>query len=139
MRDNAPADARWVERGTLTFLVGLLLMLFLFNTVAVPIYDAWELVPLLQAREAGTLQVADIWAQHNEHRPVVPRLVMLAMAAATGWDVRWELAMNLLLGSALALVLGQLVAGAVLASSLIAFLLLPGLLWYLLGSVAASG
>ena len=33
----------------------------------------------------------------------------------------------------------ELVAGAVLASSLIAFLLLPGLLWYLLGSVAASG
>jgi len=65
--------------------------------VDVPYLDQWELVPLLAAWEGGTLRWADIWAQHNEHRLVFPKLLMLATAALTDWDVRYEMAASLLL------------------------------------------
>src|SRR5690606_33366873 len=39
---------------------------------------------------AGRLHISDLGVQHNEHRPFFPRLVMIALAWATHWDVRAE-------------------------------------------------
>jgi len=36
-----------------------------------PVSDAWALAPLLGKLSAGTLSLADLWSQHNEHRPAV--------------------------------------------------------------------
>jgi hypothetical protein len=44
----------------------------------VPFMDQWELVPLLAADADGRLRFASLWAKHNEHRLLLPRLLMIA-------------------------------------------------------------
>ncbi len=78
-----------------------LLAAFLCFSVDVPYLDQWEFVPFLQKAMDGALTPHDFWAQHNEHRILFPRLIMLALARATHWDLRAELALNFLLGAAL--------------------------------------
>ncbi|HVP62324.1 MAG TPA: hypothetical protein VMT11_17330 [Myxococcaceae bacterium] len=59
--------------------------------VDVPFWDEWELVPLLRALHDGQLSFAALVAQHNEHRLLFPRVVMLALAVLTRWDARAEM------------------------------------------------
>ncbi len=66
-----------------------------------PYLDQWEFVPFLEKYDQGTLGWGDFWAQHNEHRIVLPRLIMLACAVLTQWDVRAELAVNVVLGASI--------------------------------------
>lgn len=79
----------------------ILLAAFLCFSVDVPYLDQWEFVPFLQKALNGALTAQDFWAQHNEHRILFPRIIMLALARATHWDVRAELALNFFLGVAL--------------------------------------
>jgi hypothetical protein len=65
--------------------------------VAVPYWDQWELVPLLEKTYHGQLTFHDLWAQHNEHRILFPKIIMLALARLTGWNTRCELAVNIIL------------------------------------------
>jgi hypothetical protein len=57
--------------------------------VNIPIWDEWDTpgVAILHAAE-HTLSWSDLFAQHNESRKVVPRLLCMALAVPTGWDVR---------------------------------------------------
>jgi len=55
-------------------------------TLDFPMLDQWELPLLLQRWHDGALDAAALLAQHNEHRPALPRLIMLAMAAAKSTD-----------------------------------------------------
>ncbi|MHB8876809.1 MAG: hypothetical protein ACYC8T_24195 [Myxococcaceae bacterium] len=77
--------------------LGIALPVFLsFNfvyrfAVDVPFWDQWELVPLLQRMADGTLSFADLFAQHNEHRILFPRIVTLLLARLSHWDVRLEM------------------------------------------------
>jgi hypothetical protein len=63
--------------------------------VDVPVWDQWQFAGLVADAAEGRVDAGAFLAQHNEHRLVVPRLAMLALATASGWDVRWELAANL--------------------------------------------
>jgi hypothetical protein len=65
--------------------------------VPVPYWDQWELVPLLQKVHDHTLTVADLWAQHNEHRIILPRAVMLVLASVSGWNIFYEYATSYIL------------------------------------------
>jgi hypothetical protein len=65
--------------------------------VAVPYWDQWDLVPLLDKMYRGGLTLSDLWAQHNEHRPLVPQVIMLGLARLTGWNIRYELGVNVAL------------------------------------------
>lgn len=67
---------------------------FLFvlrDGVDVPFWDQWALVDSLEKLAHGKLAFADLWQQHNEHRLLVPRVVMLFLASLSGWNVRWEM------------------------------------------------
>jgi len=66
-----------------------------------PYLDQWEFVLFLDKAYDGALSFHDLWAQHNEHRLIFPRAIMLVLAWLTHWDVRYELAVNFLLGTAL--------------------------------------
>lgn len=97
-------------------------------SVNAPFSDEWELVPLLQKQAAGTLRVADVWAQHNEHRSFFPELIMLKLARLTHWDIRAEVVLNLALAAGvLALLLFLLkrtvapVGGGLFAVAAVAF------------------
>src|SRR6266516_2863532 len=59
--------------------------------VNAPVEDQWETVRLLLADSAGRLSFTDLVAQHNEHRILFPRLVMLALAKTTRYDTVAEM------------------------------------------------
>lgn len=73
--------------------------------VDVPFWDQWDLLPDVVAARAGTLEPADLWRQHSAHRIPVPKAVMLALAQASGWDVRWEMGLEVVLAAALLVLL----------------------------------
>jgi hypothetical protein len=56
--------------------------------VDVPYWDEWTIASLLQRIDDGTLTFAIVFAQHNEHRMLVPRAIQLLAALAVGWDTR---------------------------------------------------
>lgn len=56
--------------------------------VDVPFWDEWTIASLLQRIDDGTLTLATLFAQHNEHRMLVPRVLQLLAALAVGWDTR---------------------------------------------------
>lgn len=70
------------------------------TAVDVPTWDAWRLAPTVADLAEGRFSPRALWEPHNEHRLVVPRAVMLALAHASDWDVRWEQAANLLVAFA---------------------------------------
>lgn len=95
----------------------------------VPFGDSWEMVPVLLSVEQSGLTVAELWKQHNEHRLVFPKLLMLGLARLTDWDTRWEVAVSL---------------GCALVTFLLIFVLLRSTLrpalrsWVLVALVVAS-
>lgn len=70
----------------------------------VPFGDAWELVPNLDKLNAGTLSFHDVWQLRNEHRPLFPTLVMLGLAQITHWNTSVEIALNLVIAIATAVI-----------------------------------
>jgi hypothetical protein len=89
------ATSRRIERGSrllwgLSALPALVSAWFVFGYgVDVPFWDEWAIAPLLQHIDSGTLTLAELFTQHNEHRMLVPRVVQLAVAVSVGWDTRF--------------------------------------------------
>jgi hypothetical protein len=52
--------------------------------VDVPYWDEWHFVPMLARFYEGRLSLADVTGQLNEHRMIVPRLLLLAMIPLAG-------------------------------------------------------
>ena len=54
--------------------------------VDVPRWDIWDMVALLVAQEQRGFAWGDLLASHNEHRPVVSRVLVLANIALARWN-----------------------------------------------------
>ena len=67
--------------------------------VNIPIWDEWDTpgIAILRAIQ-HKLSWADLLAQHNESRKVVPRLVAIMVAGPTGWDVRQGMVLTFVSG-----------------------------------------
>jgi hypothetical protein len=63
--------------------------------VDVPYSDQFYFLPLLDGRHVG---FSDLIEFHNDHRIFFPRLIMLALAHLTGWNVRAELVATWVIG-----------------------------------------
>jgi len=60
--------------------------------VAVPFWDEWDTPGAqLASYYRGSLSLAELFSQHNEHRLFFPRLIWLPLAILGGWDVRYEM------------------------------------------------
>lgn len=59
--------------------------------VNVVYYDQFELVPVIEKLYTGTLTPGDLFAQHNEHRILFPRLVMLGLLSLTHYNTMAEM------------------------------------------------
>lgn len=70
------------------FMALLFITVFGVNVVN---YDQYEFIPLLDKLYNGTLSAEDLYSQHNEHRIVVPRLVMLGLASLTHYNTMAEM------------------------------------------------
>ena len=100
-KSGPPPPASFLSRHSHKILalvpLAFLLCMVARYAVDVPYWDQWEFVPLLEKSYHGQLTFHDLWAQHNEHRILFPKIIMLALARLTGWNIRCELAVNLIL------------------------------------------
>jgi len=55
--------------------------------VNVPVSDDWSMVGVIARHASGDLSLSDLFAAHNEHRIFFPRLVTLALAEPTHYDI----------------------------------------------------
>jgi hypothetical protein len=62
--------------------------------VEVPTLDDWEMAPLIVDAHTGNLKWADIFAQQQEARTVLPKLIFVLSAAAGRWDVRDQMMLS---------------------------------------------
>lgn len=59
--------------------------------VNVPFGDEWQMIPLFAKWHASQLSFLDLYQQHNEHRILFPKLIYLAFANFTHWNLRAEM------------------------------------------------
>jgi len=83
----------------LTLLIAALPAIQLATTVArwsveVPSRDDWEMAPLIAKAHTGELTLADLFAQQEEARTFVPKLIFLLSAIDGHWDVRDEMMLS---------------------------------------------
>ncbi len=79
------------------FLIYVIGMIFLWG-VNFPFFDQWEFIPLLEKMYANEpIFFSDFFAQHNEHRLLFPRMIMLVLAYFTNWNIIAELYINVVL------------------------------------------
>ena len=88
--------------GALALLLALLppafLAWFIYRFgVDVPFADQWDFVPLLDQLYSGRLTFEALISQHNEHRFLFPKMIMLALAYWSDWNVLWEMGVNYLI------------------------------------------
>jgi hypothetical protein len=106
--EKIKALGRWLNekkashRGTvvvLIWIIALIPMLHLTDlvrhyAVEVPTLDDWEMAPLIVDAHSGHLKWADIFAQQEEARTVLPKLIFILSTANGHWDVRDQMMLS---------------------------------------------
>ncbi len=87
----------WLALGLAFVPFAVLLYYCLKYTVDIPYFDQWEFIPFLEKSYQGTLSLTDFWAQHNEHRILFSRAIMLVLARLTAWNILAEVLTNVAL------------------------------------------
>jgi hypothetical protein len=64
--------------------------------VEVPTLDDWEMAELIVKAQTGQLMFADIFAQQQEGRTILPKLIFVLSAARGHWDVRDQMMISVL-------------------------------------------
>ncbi|HEY5983869.1 MAG TPA: hypothetical protein VIU38_10385 [Anaerolineales bacterium] len=98
MDSPAYTPSRWTLLITAlpVLLAGACIAVFGLN---MPFVDQFRFIPTLAKAQQGGLTFFDLFAQINEHRPIIPRLIWLGLAAVSRYDVRWELWADLLIAA----------------------------------------
>lgn len=92
------------------------------NTRNVPYWDEFAMVPVMTGVQTPDLEWA--WSQHNEHRPVLSRLVMAGLFRVVGRDFRVARYANIVLFATMAAVM-LILARRLRGSSRLTDLVLP--------------
>lgn len=64
--------------------------------VEVPTLDDWEMAPLIVKAHSGQLTFADLYAQQDEARTFLPKLIFVLSAAGGHWDVRDQMLLSVI-------------------------------------------
>ncbi len=62
--------------------------------VAVPKFDDWDVATLISKAHSGQLSLGDLFAQQQEGRTILPKLLFLLSTIRGGWDVRNSMALS---------------------------------------------
>jgi hypothetical protein len=90
-----------------SLLLGTILVTIWWWRPRVPFRDEWYTVNVVRAFDNGTLSWPQMWALHNEHRIVLPRLIDLGLIELTAWNRQVENTFDLVITvAAAALLLG---------------------------------
>lgn len=82
--------------GLLIIPAALLGMLILMYGVNVLFWDQWSIADTIIKAFEGKLTFSDLIAQHNESRKFFPRLIWIALAYLTHYNVRYEMLLSFL-------------------------------------------
>ena len=98
---EAPASGNRVVAFILIWIVALFPMLYLtylvrHYAVEVPTLDDWEMAPLIIQSHTGQLRWTEIFAQQQEARTVLPKLIFILSAADGHWDVRDQMMLSII-------------------------------------------
>ena len=66
----------------------LIVLSILRYAVSIPMLDDWELIPIVAKAHAGGFTLTDLFAQQQEARTVVLKLIFIALSFAKHWDAR---------------------------------------------------
>lgn len=101
----ARAALRLLALAPLTQL-GIILGLIWTRTGHLPTWDEWEMANFLELADRGRLDWSAFWGFQNEHRIVLPRLILYGLIELTGWQRQVIMTINLGIGVAMAALLG---------------------------------
>jgi hypothetical protein len=98
---DAPVRRNRIVAFVLVWMVALFPMLYLtylvrHYAVEVPTLDDWEMAPLIIQAHTGHLHWAEIFAQQEEGRTVLPKLIFILSAAVGHWDVREQMMLSVI-------------------------------------------
>ena len=82
-----------------------LLALLAYYAVDSVYWDEWEIVLLLDKFYKHALTFRDIFAQHNEHRIALTKIIILLNAIYLRWNIYLEIAVNVLLAAGTSIVI----------------------------------
>src|SRR3954468_13728113 len=96
---NEPAPRNRASAFVLIWIVALIPMLHLtylvrHYAVEVPTLDDWEMAPLIVQAHTGHMPWTQIFAQQQEARTVLPKLIFILSAAGGHWDVRDQMMLS---------------------------------------------
>ena len=91
-RDGSEPGARLFVSATWLVMISAAVMLVVRYGVGVPIWDDFALVPVLTGEKP--LTVSWLWAQHNESRIALSKLVLLGAYRLSGFDFRAGMYLN---------------------------------------------
>lgn len=69
-------------------LVGALLFIVRYS-INIPIADQWAII-----KHIDRIDISYLWAQHNEHRILFPKLIFFFLAKMTHWNISYEVLLN---------------------------------------------
>jgi hypothetical protein len=88
-------------------LLGVFLYIAFYG-LNIPWADEWSYIPIIIGNQPTTVRW--LWAQHNEHRMMLPKLIWVTLGKLTSWDMRAGMYLN-------ALLLGGLAMATILAAN----------------------
>src|SRR2546423_7810039 len=100
-RLNAETSRSRATAFVVIWIVALIPMLHLsylvrHYAVEVPTLDDWEMAPLIVDAHTGQLRWTEIFAQQQEARTVLPKLIFILSAADGHWDVRDQMMLSVI-------------------------------------------
>ena len=82
--------------------VPLIFLVWLLHRYAVdvPAWDDWEMAPMIARAHTGQPFLRDLFQQQQEARTVVPKLLVVFLAAFGHWHLTYEMALSVIFSSA---------------------------------------
>ena len=76
--------------------VALLLWFIASFSVNVPVHDQWRLVSLFDKIANSKVTFGDFWALHSNHRIIIPKIIISALAFSSQWNINYELILSII-------------------------------------------
>ena len=93
---------KWVAIALVAAAVPLLFLIYLLHRYAVdvPAWDDWEMAPIIARAHKGQPFLQNLFQQQQEARTVIPKLLVVLLAAFGHWHLTYEMALSVIFSSA---------------------------------------
>jgi hypothetical protein len=104
LRSNPAGEhpRKWLVIALIAAVVPLLFLIYLLYRYAVdvPAWDDWEMAPIIARAHTGQPFFQDLFRQQQESRTVIPKLLVVLLAAFGHWHLTYEIALSVIVSAA---------------------------------------